>query len=212
RASNRNASASAARRNALRAFYAIGQEEHGNGGSPSDIDRGDFKADAYIDKLVRENGVNELLAKENKLLHEIKTLDGEGKALVYDNYSKLISATQTIQKMRGSMDPLQPTTSALSPAIEHIAEVSTTLISTLSEKRKKMTILDTDANRKLTAKEKAETIRMILEAPNRISELMNAGEVGKAQQEWSAMEPALLLLSSFKGVDKIRQQCIDALE
>lgn len=32
---------------------------------------------------------------------EIKGLDGERKALVYDNYSKLISATDTIRKVRG---------------------------------------------------------------------------------------------------------------
>lgn len=30
---------------------------------------------------------------------EIKGLDGERKALVYDNYSKLISATDTIRKV-----------------------------------------------------------------------------------------------------------------
>jgi len=31
---------------------------------------------------------------------EIKGLDGERKALVYDNYSKLITATDTIRKVR----------------------------------------------------------------------------------------------------------------
>lgn len=33
---------------------------------------------------------------------EIKSLDGERKALVYDNYSKLISATDTIRKVGSS--------------------------------------------------------------------------------------------------------------
>lgn len=31
---------------------------------------------------------------------EIRALDGERKALVYDNYSKLIAATETIRKVR----------------------------------------------------------------------------------------------------------------
>lgn len=40
---------------------------------------------------------------------EIKGLDGERKALVYDNYSKLISATDTIRKVRGrNFRPLSP--------------------------------------------------------------------------------------------------------
>ena len=32
---------------------------------------------------------------------EIRALDGERKALVYDNYSKLIAATDTIRKVSG---------------------------------------------------------------------------------------------------------------
>lgn len=31
---------------------------------------------------------------------DIRSLDGERKALVYDNYSKLIAATDTIRKVR----------------------------------------------------------------------------------------------------------------
>jgi len=59
---------------------------------------------------------------EAGLVSDIRTLDGEKKALVYDNYSKLIAATDTIRKMRTGMDPLTPTTATLAPAIAHIAE------------------------------------------------------------------------------------------
>jgi hypothetical protein len=41
---------------------------------------------------------------------EIRNLDSDRKSLVYDNYSKLLSATSTIRRMRGNMDPLAPTT------------------------------------------------------------------------------------------------------
>ncbi len=34
---------------------------------------------------------------------EIRGLDGERKALVYDNYSKLITATDTIHKVRAPL-------------------------------------------------------------------------------------------------------------
>lgn len=34
------------------------------------------------------------------MVTEIRGLDGERKALVYDNYSKLIAATDTIRKVR----------------------------------------------------------------------------------------------------------------
>ena len=51
---------------------------------------------------------------------EIKSLDGDRKALVYDNYSKLITATDTIRRMRDNMDPLAQTTSTLASAVAHI--------------------------------------------------------------------------------------------
>ena len=94
---------------------------------------------------------------------EIKALDGERKALVYDNYSKLITATETIRKvfsppamsfpetsmsdgsppdlreadttqMRTNMDPLTPTTSTLTPAISHIAETASTIAASLQQR------------------------------------------------------------------------------
>jgi vacuolar protein sorting-associated protein 51 len=40
-----------------------------------------------------------VLKVEGALVNEIRGLDGERKALVYDNYSKLITATDTIQKV-----------------------------------------------------------------------------------------------------------------
>ncbi|KAK9235951.1 Vps51/Vps67-domain-containing protein [Lipomyces kononenkoae] len=216
RSSHRNtptrSTAAAARRNALREFYAIGQDRYTAGVAPSDIDRPDFRPEVWLDKFVKESKSRDVLNKENTLLHEIRTLDGEGKALVYDNYSKLISATETIQSMRGNIDPLRPTTSALEPAVAHIADVSTTLIATLSERRRK-TASDEMASNGTghTAKEKAEFLRVIVDAPRHIQELLEMGDVEKAQADWDILEPVLNRFNSIKGVDKIMEDCIDAL-
>lgn len=43
-----------------------------------------------------------------------ESLDGERKALLYDDYSKLIAATDTIRRIRDNMGPLTPATSGLS--------------------------------------------------------------------------------------------------
>lgn len=54
---------------------------------------------AYVDGLCKTADLRALLRVENELINEIRGLDGERKALVYDNYSKLISATDTIKKV-----------------------------------------------------------------------------------------------------------------
>ena len=53
----------------------------------------------YVDGLCKTADLRTLLRVENELINEIRGLDGERKALVYDNYSKLISATDTIKKV-----------------------------------------------------------------------------------------------------------------
>ena len=61
---------------------------------------------AYVNGLCKTADLRTLLRVENELINEIRSLDGERKALVYDNYSKLISATDTIKKVRTFPSPL----------------------------------------------------------------------------------------------------------
>ena len=83
----------------------------------SELDAPNFDAEAYVKSVFANQGLEGVLRVEGGLINEIKGLDGERKALVYDNYSKLITATDTIRKMRSNMDPLTPTTITLGPVV-----------------------------------------------------------------------------------------------
>lgn len=65
----------------------------------SEIDAEGFDADAYVRARLRDSSLEELLRTYTRVLGEIRALDAEKKALVYDNYSKLITATETIRKV-----------------------------------------------------------------------------------------------------------------
>jgi hypothetical protein len=67
--------------------------------APSELDGADFDADAYVGRTLAESGLEDLLRIYARVLGEIRALDAEKKALVYDNYSKLISATESIRKV-----------------------------------------------------------------------------------------------------------------
>ncbi|KAL2268360.1 hypothetical protein VTJ83DRAFT_3206 [Remersonia thermophila] len=69
---------------------------------PSELDDPAFDADAYTARLLREGSLADLLRAYTRALTEMRALDAERKALVYDNYSKLIAATETIRRMRGA--------------------------------------------------------------------------------------------------------------
>ena len=66
----------------------------------SELDAEGFDAAAWVERKLEESGLEELLRLYTSVLGEIRALDAEKKALVYDNYSKLITATDTIKKVR----------------------------------------------------------------------------------------------------------------
>lgn len=66
---------------------------------PSEMDKADFNAETFIKKALAENSMQDLLRLYTRVLGETRALDAEKKALVYDNYSKLIAATETIRKV-----------------------------------------------------------------------------------------------------------------
>lgn len=65
----------------------------------SDIDVADFDAEEYVAKVAAQSSLEELLRLYTRVVGELRALDAEKKALVYDNYSKLITATETIRKV-----------------------------------------------------------------------------------------------------------------
>jgi vacuolar protein sorting-associated protein 51 len=67
-----------------------------------EVDREGFEAGAFVRGVLEREALEGVLRVENGLVSEIRGLDGERKALVYDNYSKLIRATETIRKVQAS--------------------------------------------------------------------------------------------------------------
>lgn len=99
-----------ANRAALREYYNLKKQQAAAAPSlevtqhsevpASELDTTDFDADAYVQKALEGSSLEELLRLYARVLGEVRALDAEKKALVYDNYSKLISATETIRKVR----------------------------------------------------------------------------------------------------------------
>ncbi|KAI9685315.1 MAG: hypothetical protein M1822_004688 [Bathelium mastoideum] len=244
----------AQRRNraALRDYYGLKSAKKEEEAKPlppeeleqeSELDKAGFNADEYVkDVLARESleGILKIESNFNqqkKQQHcltspgahtEIRGLDGERKSLVYDNYSKLIAATDTIRRMRTSMDPLAPTTSTLSPAVAHIAETASRLSCALTERtegvrkeaeasgRARSTSRgrkeEREGNEGERRKERErETVRWVLEAPGRMREMVGAGRRGDAEGEWERVKGFLEKWEGVGGVEEVRRECEDVL-
>ncbi|KAL7271143.1 hypothetical protein RUND412_006125 [Rhizina undulata] len=202
-------------RSALRQFYGLAPTSPNGLGRAEDlapvpeIDREGFDPEKHAEKLIADADLRELLKTENELVNEIRGFDGERKALVYDNYSKLISATDTIRKMRANMEPLTPTTSTLEPAIAHIAQVSASLVQTIPQSpiapRNNTSQYDNSPKR-------TETVKWVLHSPERISELVKGGKKEEAENEWVIVLSVLDKWKNAKGIEELKERCEKALK
>jgi vacuolar protein sorting-associated protein 51 len=77
----------------------LGEHHEASEVPPSEMDKEGFDAESFVKEKLESTGMEELLRLYTRILGEIRALDAEKKALVYDNYSKLISATETIRKV-----------------------------------------------------------------------------------------------------------------
>jgi hypothetical protein len=173
----------------------------------SELDKDGFDPEQYVKDILAREGLEGVMRVEAGLVSEIRTLDGEKKALVYDNYSKLIAATDTIRKMRTNMDPLTPTTATLTPAIGHIAETATALSESLRKQHGASGV--TEAQKK---QEQKDLVRWVLDAPGRLSKLVEDGQKEEAEAEWNRVSSLLDKWASVPGVSNVRQGCEKALE
>ncbi|KAI1411970.1 Vps51/Vps67-domain-containing protein [Hypoxylon sp. FL1857] len=167
---------------------------------PSEMDKEGFDADAFVKKALAENGMEELLRLYTRVLGETRALDAEKKALVYDNYSKLITATETIRKMRTNMDPLNPMASTLDPAIAQIYSQASAIRDSLRK-----SVPPPDASRaeaEEARRRRARTKQLaveVLDAPDKIRALVSEGRLEDARQAWK-MPRRLLLVWKEQGL------------
>ena len=70
------------------------------------LDSTTFDSSRYIDQLLGTTRLPALLQKHLEMSTEIKSLDSDMQMLVYENYNKFISATDTIRTMKSSVDDM----------------------------------------------------------------------------------------------------------
>ncbi|KZT51998.1 hypothetical protein CALCODRAFT_442242 [Calocera cornea HHB12733] len=102
---------------------------------PMDIDSPAFDAHLYYSTLISTSTLPVLLAKENELMGEIRTLDAERQSLVYNHHHELIAASDTIKAMKRRAEGLDSSLDTLKAAFSEISRLGAEL-STSDRERK----------------------------------------------------------------------------
>lgn len=191
------------------------------------LDDPSFDADDYVTELLKTSSLRDILKTEGSLVSEIKTLDGERKALVYDNYSKLIKAVGTIAEMQkgmhknGSGEP-QRMVSVLGrqkdqqqpPGLDGVKEVGQKLddllkiVKDLSPGQREGTkqVVESSVRRR-----QKETVKWALEAPARLHRLITEGRREDAEHLYTSVVDMVRRWKGVEGVDELLRKCAQVI-
>lgn len=104
--------------------------------------------------------------------------------------------------MRTNMDPLTPTTSTLAPAISHIAETAAALSSELSAH-----VPPSNNGSMLRRPQERQTVQWVLDAPDRLEQLLLDDKKDEAQKDWTDVQSLLDKWKGVQGVEDVRTAC-----
>jgi vacuolar protein sorting-associated protein 51 len=196
--------------------------------STAPLDDPSFEPEPYISSLLTSSNLKTVLKVEAILISELRNLDGERKALVYDNYSKLIKATRTIGGMRMNMNGEERGTSGrggvgdrrvgglskdgmrdLGRRVEGVRRLADELgvggvEGGVQEGAKEMK----EAKKQ---REKRELVRWVLDGPQRLSKMVESGQMQEAEAEWKVIGRLLDKWDGVKGVEETRRDCEEAM-
>jgi hypothetical protein len=106
----------------LRQFYGLetpNQEQESR-----DVDSPRFDARAFFDQCVRSDTLPQLLARENSIVSDIRAFDSDLQALVYDNYSKFLGASDTVRSLSAKITTLSDQMGQLRASLTGVAQHS----------------------------------------------------------------------------------------
>ncbi|KAG7971038.1 hypothetical protein I3843_07G115600 [Carya illinoinensis] len=100
-----------------------------------DINSSSFDPDQYMNLLVQKSNLERLLQRHVEMAAEIKNLDTDLQMLVYENYNKFISATDTIKRMNSNIVGMESNMEQLLEKIMSVQSRSDGVNTSLFEKR-----------------------------------------------------------------------------
>ncbi|KAL8183930.1 UNVERIFIED_CONTAM: Vacuolar protein sorting-associated protein 51 [Gekko kuhli] len=110
-------------------------------GGPIDINGPHFDPEVFLTKLRKECPLAQLMDCETDMVKQIRALDSDMQTLVYENYNKFISATDTIRKMKNDFKKMEDEMDCLAANMAVITEFSASISSTLQDQHEQITKL-----------------------------------------------------------------------
>ena len=202
-------------RNQMRDFYNV--ESPGRGKSegrststarpaastdadPMNLDSPAFSVERFTTQLLQQETLKGLVQKDTELRRHVRALDGELQELVYRNYSKFISATDTIRQMKDNVTDMDAKLRALSSNVETIERVSTVISTNLQVHRER---IETTLNRNRNLRK----VQFLVELADAMQAFMEAKKYHLAVRFWFAGDGVLTRHTHITSFERTHLEC-----
>lgn len=175
---------------------------------PFNLDGNTFNTSKYFASLLKQKPLQGLIEKDNELVGEIREIDGEMKTLVYENYNKFISATDTIRKMKSNVEDMESEMGRLNKNIAEISRQSKFINEELGPNRKKIQQLSNVHN-------SLKRLQFIFELPNRLQQCLTKKKYSQAVKYYYKASRLLSHyqdMAAFKGIERDCDQIMDKVK
>lgn len=132
----------------------------------------------HSQEMLQTRGLNDLLTRDDQLIREIKELDTSMQMLVYENYNKFISATDTIRKMKTNVASMEDEVAKVVGSMDVITERSESINVALAPHRSKVEKL-------IGVRRLLKRLEFIFELPQRLNTCVPASGVCGSDRTYS---------------------------
>ncbi|EOA19997.1 hypothetical protein CARUB_v10000264mg [Capsella rubella] len=197
-------------RDLLSSFYAPDPSISTSGSSINasfdNINSTSFDADQYMDLMIKKSNLEVLLQRHVQMAAEIKNLDTDLQMLVYENYNKFISATDTIKRMKSNIFGMEGNMDQLLQKIMSVQSRSDGVNTSLFEKREHIEKLHRTRN--LLRK-----VQFIYDLPARLQKCIKSETYGDAVRFYIGAMPILKVYgdTSFQDCRRASEEAIEII-
>lgn len=197
-------------RDLLSSFYSPDPSNSSNSAITSpkyasldDINSSEFDPDQYMNILVYKSNLEGLLQRHVEMAAEIKNLDTDLQMLVYENYNKFISATDTIKRMKSNISGMETNMEQLLDKIMSVQSRSDNVNTSLFDKREHIEKLHRTCN--LLRK-----VQFIYDLPDRLGKCIKSEAYADAVRFYTGAMPIFKAYgdSSFKDCKQASEEAI----
>ncbi|KAI6182592.1 Vacuolar protein sorting-associated protein 51-like protein [Aphelenchoides bicaudatus] len=158
------------------------------------INSNQFDSESFVNNLILKKGLDELVTVEEEMVQSVRRLDYEMQVhLIYENYNKFLTATNTVKKMQDEFTNMDNKMSDLTDKMARISNLSSVLSEKFSENRETVN--------KLTESSKTvKSLQFIVTLPQKLRTLVDARNYSEAIRIYNNAKPKLEKIKDFKSV------------